>query len=114
VTTPLASFTRLKVAFRSPIECDDDMICHWQFKADLKLTAEDLPVGGSTTTSYAIFCASFRSRMPARSTALIWTKTRAAGVRLNEPKALRCIEPFHCGSRHDALLTNSPTNLSEP
>ena len=38
----------------------------------------------------------------------------AAGVRLNEPEALRCIEPFHCARRHDALLSNRPTNLAEP
>jgi hypothetical protein len=28
----------------------------------------------------------------------------AAGVRLNEPEALRCIKPFHCAGRHDALM----------
>ena len=37
-----------------------------------------------------------------------------AGVRLNEPKALRCIEPFHRARRHGALLTNGSMNLSEP
>jgi hypothetical protein len=39
------------------------------------LSAEDLPVRPSATTSKAIFCPSFRSRMPARSTALVWTNT---------------------------------------
>src|SRR5271169_5725412 len=38
----------------------------------------------------------------------------AAGVRLNEPKTLRRIEPFHCAGRHGALLSNRPTNLAEP
>jgi hypothetical protein len=51
------------------------MIGNWQFQAGFKLSAEDLPVRLSATTSYAIFWPSFRSRMPARSTALIWTKT---------------------------------------
>jgi hypothetical protein len=70
-----SSFTRLQVAFRIPIKYDDDMIGHWQFQAGFKLSAEDLPVRLSVTTSYAIFCPSFRARMPARSTALIWTNT---------------------------------------
>src|SRR5260370_42137309 len=37
-----------------------------------------------------------------------------AGVRLNKAEALRCIEPFHRARRHDALLSNRPTNLAEP
>jgi hypothetical protein len=40
-----------------------------------RLSAEDLPVLRSATTSKAIFCPSLRARMPARSTALMWTKT---------------------------------------
>jgi hypothetical protein len=40
-----------------------------------RLSAEDLPVLRSATTSKAIFCPSLRARMPARSTALICTKT---------------------------------------
>jgi hypothetical protein len=50
-THNLTSFTRLKVAFRIPIERDDDMIGHWQFQAGFKLSAEDLPVRLSATTS---------------------------------------------------------------
>jgi hypothetical protein len=46
-------------------------------QAGFKLSAEDLPVRRSATTSYPIFCPSFRSRMPARSTALICTNTSA-------------------------------------
>ena len=76
-TQNLTSFTWLQFAFRVPIKCDDDMIGDGQFQAGFKLSAEDLPVRLSATTSYAIFCPSFRSRMPARSTALIWTKTSA-------------------------------------
>src|SRR6202044_1144886 len=68
-------FARLQVALRIPIECDNDVIGHWQRQADFKLSAEDLPVRLSATTSYSIFCPSFRSRMPARSTALICTNT---------------------------------------
>jgi hypothetical protein len=45
------SFTRLQVAFRIPIECDDDMIGHRQCQAGFKLSAEDLPVRLSATTS---------------------------------------------------------------
>jgi hypothetical protein len=41
------------------------MIGHWQFQAGFKLSAEDLPVRLSATTSYAIFWPSFRSRIPA-------------------------------------------------
>ena len=37
-----------------------------QFQAGFKFSAEDLPVRLSGTTSYAIFCPSLRSRMPAR------------------------------------------------
>ena len=50
-THDLTSFTRLQVAFRIPIECDDNMIGHWQFQAGFKLSAEDLPVRLSATTS---------------------------------------------------------------
>src|SRR5271170_2069130 len=39
---------------------------------------------------------------------------RAPSVRLNEPEALRCVEPFHCARRHGPLLLNSSTNLAEP
>ena len=44
-------------------------------QAGFKFSAEDLRVHLSGTASYAIFCPSLRSRMPARSTALIWTNT---------------------------------------
>jgi hypothetical protein len=47
----LTSFARLKVAFPIPIERDDDMIGHWQRQAGFKLSAEDLPVRLSATTS---------------------------------------------------------------
>jgi hypothetical protein len=50
-THDLTSFTRLQVAFRIPIECDDDIIGHRQCQADFKLSAEDLPVRRSGTTS---------------------------------------------------------------
>jgi hypothetical protein len=50
-THNLTSFARLKVAFRIPIERDDDMIGHWQCQAGFKLSAEDLPVRLSATTS---------------------------------------------------------------
>jgi hypothetical protein len=50
-THNLTSFTRLKVAFRIPIKCDDDMIGDWQCQAGFKLSAEDLPVRLSATTS---------------------------------------------------------------
>jgi hypothetical protein len=36
-THDLASFARLQVAFRIPIECDDDMIGDRQFQAGFKL-----------------------------------------------------------------------------
>src|SRR5262249_31435532 len=38
----------------------------------------------------------------------------AAGVRLNEPEAFRCIEPFDCARRHVALLSDQATNLAQP
>jgi hypothetical protein len=50
-TWDLTSFTRLQVAFHIPIECDDDMIGHWQSQAGFKLSAEDFPVRLSATTS---------------------------------------------------------------
>ena len=50
-TQDLTSFTRFQVAFRIPIKCDDDMIGDWQFQAGFKLSAEDLPVRLSATTS---------------------------------------------------------------
>jgi len=40
-----------------------------------RFSAADLPVLRSATTSKAIFCPSLRARMPARSTALMCTKT---------------------------------------
>ena len=50
-TQDLTSFTRFQVAFRIPIKCDDVMIGDWQFQAGFKLSAEDLPVRLSATTS---------------------------------------------------------------
>ena len=41
----------LQVAFRIPIKGDDDMIGHWRFQTGFKLSAEDLPVRLSATTS---------------------------------------------------------------
>src|SRR5512135_1799808 len=41
----------------------------------LRLSAEDLPVRRSATTSNSTFWPSFSCCRPARSTALIWTKT---------------------------------------
>src|ERR1043166_7074799 len=40
-----------------------------------RLSADDLPLLRSATTSYEIFCPSLRLLIPARSTALMWTKT---------------------------------------
>jgi len=54
-TQDLTSVTGFQVAFRIPIEGDDDMIGDWQFQTGFKLSAEDLPVRLSATTSYAIF-----------------------------------------------------------
>ena len=50
-TDDLLSFAGLQVAFRIPIECDDDMIGHRQFQAGFKFSAEDLPVRLSATIS---------------------------------------------------------------
>ena len=50
-THDLTSFAGLQVAFRISIKCDDDMIGHWQFQTGFKLSAEDLPVRLSATTS---------------------------------------------------------------
>jgi hypothetical protein len=50
-THNLTSLTRLQVAFRIPIERDDDVIGDWQCQAGFKLSAEDLPVRLSATTS---------------------------------------------------------------
>ena len=50
-THDLTSFTGLQVAFRVPIKYDDDKTGHWQSQAGFKLSAEDLPVRLSATTS---------------------------------------------------------------
>ena len=50
-THDFTSFTGPQVAFRIPIKCNDDMIGHWQFQTGFKLSAEDLPVRLSATTS---------------------------------------------------------------
>jgi hypothetical protein len=50
-TRDLTSVTGLQVAFRIPIKYDDDMIGHSEFQAGFKLSAEDLPVRLSATTS---------------------------------------------------------------
>ena len=50
-THDLTSFTGLQVALRIPIKCDDDMIGHWQCQTGFNLSAEDLPVRLSATTS---------------------------------------------------------------
>ena len=50
-TGDLTSFAGLQVTFRISIKCDDDMIGHWQFQTGFKLSAEDLPVRLSATTS---------------------------------------------------------------
>jgi hypothetical protein len=50
-THDLTSFTGLQVAFRIPIKCNHDMIGHWQCQAGFKLSAEDLPVRLSASTS---------------------------------------------------------------
>jgi hypothetical protein len=90
------------------------MIGDWQFQAGFRLPAEDLPVRLSATTSYAIFWPSFRSRMAARSTADMGKYVGPTGIGLNEPEALRCIEPFYCTGSHSALLSNRQTNVAEP
>ena len=50
-THDLPSLAGLQPAFLVPIECDDDMIGHWQSQAGFKLSAEDLPVRLSATAS---------------------------------------------------------------
>ncbi len=50
-THDLLSFAGPQVAFRIPIECDDDVIGHRQFQTGFKLSADDLPVRLSATTS---------------------------------------------------------------
>ena len=50
-THDLTSFTGPQLAFRIPIKCDDDMIGRRQCQAGFKLSAEDLPVRLSATTS---------------------------------------------------------------
>jgi len=50
-THDLTSFAGLQVTFRISIKCDHDMIGHWQFQTGFKLSAEDLPVRLSATTS---------------------------------------------------------------
>ena len=50
-THDLTSFAGLQVAFHIPIKCDDGMIGHWQFQTGFRLSAEDLPVRLSATTS---------------------------------------------------------------
>jgi len=50
-THDLPSFAGRQVAFRVPIERDDDMIGHRQFQAGFKFSAEDFPVRLSATTS---------------------------------------------------------------
>ena len=50
-THDLLSFARLQVAFRVPIECDDDVIGDSQIQAGFKLSAEDLPERLSATIS---------------------------------------------------------------
>ena len=47
----LLSFTGLQVAFRVPIESDDDVIGHRHFQAGFKFSAEDFPMRLSATTS---------------------------------------------------------------
>ena len=47
----LLGFAGHRMAFTIPIECDHDMIGRRQFQAGFKLSAEDLPVRLSGTTS---------------------------------------------------------------
>jgi hypothetical protein len=43
--------TSFQVASRIRIKCDDDRIGYWRFQAGFRLSAEDLPVRLSATTS---------------------------------------------------------------
>ena len=50
-THDLPSFAGLQVAFRVPIERDDDVIGHRHAQAGFKFSADDFPVRLSATTS---------------------------------------------------------------
>ncbi len=70
-------------------------------QAARRLSAEDLPVRRSATTSNETFCPSLRLCNPARSTALICTENiLATVVRLNETKAFLAVKPLYCSLRH--------------
>ncbi len=78
-----------------------------------RLSAEDLPVFRSATTSKAIFCPSLRVRMPARSTALMCTKTSLPPPSgWIKPKPLWSLNHFHGSLRHITLL--SDTSATRP
>ena len=64
-----------QVPFVVAVEDDDDMIGDKRIRAGFRFSAEDFPVRLSATISSEIFWPSLRSRIPARSTALIWTNT---------------------------------------
>ena len=78
------------------IECDDDIISDRQFQVGFKLSAEDLPsalVGDNLVRDLLAFV-----QVPHAcpfDCANMDENVGAAGVRLNEPRALRCIELFH-------------------
>jgi hypothetical protein len=78
------------------IECDDDIISDRQFQVGFKLSAEDLPsalVGDNLVRDFLPFVQVTHARP--LDCVNVTENVRAARVRLNEPRALRCIEPFH-------------------
>ncbi len=112
-THDLLSFAGLQVALRIPIEYDDNMIGHRQFRP------------ASNCRPRICRCA-YRRRphtrpsAPHRGRACRFDRADmdehigAAGVGLNEPEAFRCIEPFDCARGHVALLSDQAMNLAQP
>ena len=71
-----------------------------------RFSAEDLPVLRLATTSKETFCPSLRPCIPARSTALMCTKTSLPpSSGWMKPKPFLAIEPLHGSLRHIALLS---------
>ena len=83
------------------------MVLHAVNQTARRLSAEDLPVLRSATTSKEIFCPSYEAMHPsAFDRADVHEYILAAIIWLDESEALLAIEPFH-GSRHVALLSGS-------
>src|SRR6266481_86301 len=70
-----------------------------------RFSADDLPVLRSATTSKETFCPSLRPCIPARSTALMCTKTSLPpSSGWIKPKPFLVVEPLHGSLRHVALF----------